>query len=559
MPDLAFHKLHLPPPPELGLPAQFDSYRMGQDAAIKYALTDEERVVAICAPTGTGKGLVAAVLAAMTGKRVFVLTGTKALQSQYGSLYAKSMGMADVRGQVSYPCRIEPEVTVADGPCHHGQGCQYLSGGCAYFDKVREAQRMLFVCTNYAAFFSQMRYSNGLGKIDILVLDEADIAVEQLASFLGVTIERGDLRRLVPGADLPIDLSEEGVRLWAEKTADKVPELPKPEPGTRLTVPQRRRRRELAALKDSIGKLAEINAGWRVWSEGGDEVGQRGSILRAEPVSPSDYVEEYLFKYKVPSSNPSPEIHEQLTFAPIPKIVLLSATLPRKEVDRICPTIPYSYHDFPSNIPAKQRQVIHIETAQMKRTTADYPKWARTIDQIVAQRLDRKGILHTTSYARRNEFLKRTRWAKDKGMIISHGSRDIEEAVKAFKAAKPPCLLVSPAMTRGYDFAGDQARYLIVGKVPWPPPSPIADARKELDPDYPAFEAMKVLMQEFGRAVRDPLDWAELLVCDDDWVWFAKHNRDFMTRSFAEAVDWKMYQKVFPTPPPLDWIKKRAS
>src|SRR3989344_2225224 len=128
-PSPAFFALKLPLPPELALP-QFPTYNHNQDVGIKHALTDVERVTAICAPTGFGKTLVPAVVAAMTGKRVMVLTGTKALQTQYLDVLGSALGLVDVRGQIAYQCRLEPELLVPDGPCHHGTPCQYIPRGC---------------------------------------------------------------------------------------------------------------------------------------------------------------------------------------------------------------------------------------------------------------------------------------------------------------------------------------------------------------------------------------------------------------------------------------------
>ena len=66
------------------------------------------------------------------------------------------------------------------------------------------------------------------------------------------------------------------------------------------------------------------------------------------------------------------------------------------------------------------------------------------LDQIIGKRLDRKGIVHTVSYARRDWVLK---WSKYSRLLWTHAPDNTEKIVEQFKRAAPPAVLVSPSLS----------------------------------------------------------------------------------------------------------------
>ena len=115
-------------------------------------------------------------------------------------------------------------------------------------------------------------------------------------------------------------------------------------------------------------------------------------------------------------------------------------------------------------------------------------------------------------------------------------------AVKNFKNAPSPAVMVSPSLVAGWDFPAEDCRYIIIGKVPYPDiRAPVLKARQKLDKDWAAYQAMMTLVQSSGRGVRAATDWCETLVIDDDWVWFWMKYRNFAPRWFADAVRFDSY------------------
>lgn len=205
------------------------------------------------------------------------------------------------------------------------------------------------------------------------------------------------------------------------------------------------------------------------------------------------------------------------------------------------------YIEMPSYFPPKNSPIIHIPTVRInhKSSKSDMAMWVARIDQIIDRRLDRKGIVFTTSYVRRDLLVKGSR---HKGIMVSHSTKDVVAAVNRFKEMDPPAVLVSPAVTSGYDFPQQEdgnAQYLIIGKIPYPDTTvPAVKARMEIDPDWTSWMAMQTLVQSAGRASRSITDKAEIFICDDSWKWFWPKYKNMAPLWFANRIVRGSYNTV---------------
>src|SRR5256885_2305779 len=218
----------LPDPVFVGLPEKFLRWRAGQDQAVLAALDSPKRAVVLNAPTGFGKTPVYFAQASLGGYRAGFLTASKGLQSQLLSDFSSS-GLVDMRGQNNYRCKalqpggifygqgIAAGENCDAGPCHVGAPCSLRRAGCSYFDAVALARASKFVSTNYSYWIAQHRFSDGLGAFDLLVLDEAHNAPDELASSLEVELSDYDVETIL-GAALPHGEDAAEWKLWAGQT-----------------------------------------------------------------------------------------------------------------------------------------------------------------------------------------------------------------------------------------------------------------------------------------------------------------------------------------------------
>ena len=528
----------LPPPAACGAPASFLEWRQGQPEAICHVVDSPQRISALVLPTGSGKSLVAATLATLTGWRTAILTSTKGLQDQIGAAFAET-GLNDLRGQTAYRCRAldpgavffeyrAPHIAYAgcdQGPCRAGLRCPWRDIGCFYFDAVAKAQRTRLLVTNYQAWMSQYQYGEGLGAFDCLVLDEAHAAPEEVATFLAATLTPRALALcgLVPPAnpDIWLWIAWAGLHLKPlKRQVDKLGEIVKDGHASAGLIDEYQKKRATYQLLERLSIAAPDE--WIVTSHGDHEF---------HPVNVAIYTEAALLRG-------------------IKKVVLTSATLTPKTVDALgLPPDDIAWLVAPSTFPVERRPVVHIATCRIDHKLDDdgIRLWLMRLDQILGAREDRKGIVHTGSYARAKLIHDHS---QHRHRLMLHDRGTTRTQVEAFRRAGPGAVMVSPSLTTGFDFAGQACEYQVILKVPWPDSrEPIVAARTLRDKTYPAYVAMQDLVQAVGRGMRSEEDRCETFILDDHVQWFVRSHASFAPQWFLDA--YRHSQTIPPPPPPL--------
>jgi len=221
------------------------------------------------------------------------------------------------------------------------------------------------------------------------------------------------------------------------------------------------------------------------------------------------------------------------------KILLMSATLTKKSIEKLgIDEEDYEWVDWPSPFDPNKSPIYHIDTLRVEYRTPpeNMGIWARRIDQVIEGRLDRKGIISTTSYDRADLLLRHTDFAR---IMVTHGrgNSEIGRAVRNFRAMEVPSVLVSPAITSGWDFPGKECEYIIIGKVPFvSAQGKLTKARQSEDPEWIYFLAMEAVVQIAGRGRRSRQDTCEVFIMDNHWTWFWRKYKDFAPREFQDRV-----------------------
>jgi ATP-dependent DNA helicase DinG len=512
----------IPPPHAFGLPSKFTEWREGQFEAVQKTLNSSKRFIVHSAPTGAGKSILAAAVAAISGKRVLILTSTKALQEQYISDFSKLF--VDIRGQSNYICNATQrggehegfaphQVSVADAPCKHNETCTLkIIGGCTYYDRLAEVKKAQIVLGNYAWWVYANRYSEGVGAFDIIICDEAHELVEVLASSLAIDIEDKEIHAVQ--AEMPHELVPEEWASWAKDLGEQIDsEIDSIKAHTAYDKLLKKRFFTLSTLSRKLKEVARINNGWIVE--------RQGHKVRIELIWPQKYAERYLF-------------------VGCPKIVLVSATIIPKtlrlmgigehEVD---------YYEYASTFPVERRPIYFLPVAEMKygMGEAEEKELFRIQDQVIQSRGDVRSIIHAVSFDRQQKVLG---YSRHRRFMIANqpgNSKHTEEAVKRFKATRPPAVLVSPSVGTGVDFPGDQTRLVIIPKVPYPNvSSPLYQARSNRDWAYGAYVACQAIVQMAGRAMRSKDDFCEVFILDAMFGNLLKKHRRFFPKWFLDAL-----------------------
>jgi Rad3-related DNA helicase len=494
---------------------------------LESAANSRKRFVVLALPTGVGKSAVYMKAAHDAGGRLVVMTATKGLQDQLEADFGAT-GLLDVRGMANYPCRLLGEQgykgrSCADGPCRDGESCKWRREGCGYFDRLSLAVASDLIVTNYACWMAQKRWrgeTGGLGPADVMVLDEAHEAADQVSDFMRVELRDTEAAR--PGFDGAAVGAAASIAEWREHAASWM--LPRARAKLEgLTGLERRRQRDLV---QQLETLADCGDDWIPWRGPG-----RWCF---EPRWPTEHAWRWLW-----GRDDDDEAAQ--------RVVLSSATLQRKQLAYLgIGEGDYDWIEAPSPFPVGRRPIYQLDTAWMRRGISEDKMawWAARHDQVIGRRLDRKGIVLTVSYDRAQELVDRSRYAD---IMITHDSKTTADAVEAYRRAKPPAILVSPSVDTGYDFPGDQCRYVVVSKVPFPSiKDPVTKARTEDDPEYPLALAVQRLEQGTGRGMRSMDDWCETVILDDTVKMLVGKHKKLFHRWWLDA-----YRHVEGVPEPI--------
>lgn len=520
-------------PRDLSLPKKFSSFRDVQSDAIWKLYQSQKRFKVLTMPTGSGKSLTVMAYLLMSGSRAVVLTSTRALQNQYlqdfkvlNKRLAHEGGFRDVRGQSNYVCRAVPDgnTTVADGPCHFGVACDFRrKGGCDYYDAVRAAAGGRITITNYAFWMSAnyFREDQFAEKFDTVVLDESHAAPDELAGFFSCHVSLQENRVYLRPTAVPT--SADWPRWSARETASlaqKIEEMSK----HKLTPTTHRHLTKMRDLWRRLSRLTGASrAGWTF------EVTRAG--WRWDPIWPAPYAEDCLF-------------------IGIPNVVLVSATVTTKTVQLLgVKKEEADIFEFDSSFEIESRPVYVVRSAPRITYRTQWPElqaWVRAMDDIMERRPDRKGLIHTVSYARAELIYKLSR---NRHRLLKHTTRTTADTLIKFRTSAEPLVLLSPSMSTGVDFPMRQCEFQIISKVPFPDfRAAVLKARAKMDKEYNFYLAALELVQAAGRGMRSEDDQCETFIMDGNASWFVWIWRKFLPDWFQEALMPVRSHKVQPPP-----------
>lgn len=514
--------LLLPPPPELGAPKKFPEWRAAQEEALVEALQSRKRFVVLALPTGVGKTLVGATYMTFEDEEAAYITATKGQQDQVREDFEVA-GFADVRGMSNYVCLEDKRGgTCEKGVCLAGEDCLRRMTDCHYFSAVRRAQSSTFKLTNYAFWLMDGDRTQEDGRpgkgprlsAKTLVCDEAHLIGEELSRHLTVNIHEGEVKTF--HADLGSWPLVEVAR-WAKGEQQAIELMVKQGGLSTADIIT------LRGLWRRLGAATRILDGKWVVEEGRkDRRGNRSWDFK--PVYPEKY---------------AGKLWRDAT-----KILLVSATIRPKALEMLGLTKKdYDFLEYPSPLPMHRRPIIHLQwkgrptRMSYKATPKTMLDWEGKIDSIIdAHLMWGKGIIHTVSYERARYLKQRSKFAPYMLLNDSWSTRDV---LREFKEGDAPLILVSPSVGTGYDFPFDAARWQIISKMPFPPPTKVIQARSVLDKDYRNYVTLTDVVQMAGRVMRDEKDYGITFIVDDQIAWLLWKHGEYVPRWFMSAYSRK--------------------
>lgn len=511
--------MKIPSPAELGLPPKFSHWRSNQEHFLSVIITAFQRgkrAVIGCAPTGFGKQIIAVATALLSGEPTCIVTASRGLQDQYLDNFS-DIGMVDIRGKQNYQCEMREDYSCEEG---HAAQCPYKgSVGCPASAAEIGASTSRLVVTNYAKWCMSRKFGKGMSHFTQVIFDEFHEAPGAIANAMQVTLHHREIEHDL-GIDFPAGAAREDYANWKPwaATARGACELAVREAWSKIqsTVsPKPAWVKQYVHLKNLQRRLLTLSTGkignWIVEEHRGKKGETDG--YQFDPIRLGMYAEGALL-------------------LGVPRILGLSATARPKTGFMVgLNKESFEFREFDSDFDPRRCPIYYIPTMRVDQRNEDMMAhlWLR-LDQILAKRRDRKGIIHTISYVRQGDIKSVSRFSDS--MIINEKGEPPTEKIEEFMRAPDGAILVSPSVGTGYDFMGDACRYQFLCKIPFQPPSRIVKAREADDPEYRGYMAMQAMVQAFGRDMRSKIDWSERFICDDHLKWFLPRFGHLAPRSF---------------------------
>jgi hypothetical protein len=439
-------------------------------------------------------------------------------------------GLVSVKGKANFRCCK----STAGQPltCEEGSsmGCRSIKAGeCPYKQQYVRAVHSPLVTTNYAYWCLINRFGEGLGQVDTLVLDEAHNAPTQVSEQVNTPISEREVEGMLR-AEWPKEWrSMPEWRAWAQTHLPVAKMLQEKLTKDCMVTADRDTLRMALAWRSLAAKLQTITSMVGPWVVEPRQSRGRSDGYRLQAVWPYTYA-------------------EKLLFLNVPKIILISATINLKTLSLLgIKRSECDFYEYGASFDPGRSPVYFLPTVALNHKTGpdEFSLVVGRVDEIVSERLDRKGIIHTTSYQRAQDIVAQSQYAD---LMLLHDSKDAAETIQYFKTAPAPTILVSPSVTTGYDFPMDQCEYQIIVKAPYPDlRGAVQSKRREEDWLYPTYEMAQVLVQATGRGTRTPHDHCENFIVDDTVRKAFQRSESLFPKWWREQV---IVTDLAPEPPP---------
>lgn len=499
--------LDFPTPQEIGLPSKFKLWRPNQPRVIMDSIGSKKRVKIQLQEAGDGKTVsYMSVPLLKPNMRAVICTVNKQLQDQ---LYYdfNEIGVADLRGRSTYDCVGRPGYNCEIGALAK---CPFKGSDVCPADGAKSAAfEADIVSTNYACWTAANHYGQGLGKRDLLILDEAHEAPTQLANAMQVRVTEHDVDTVK--VDWPDHRSRKDMESWKHwsMVTQSLADTRLAELDIQMSTSggaKRLKRGELdrlRALKNMSRKLADI------------------AVCKASNWVVEEQNNGYVFDVV-----DAGQFAERILFNKIPSVIATSGTIqPAIIEDLNIDPDDYDFFTYQSNRNPARSPFYWLKTLSMNRHVQDWEIVKRIvgrIDEIIEERIDRKGIIHTANKHIRDLIMQHSRFKKY--MVSNQYGQWMHmptgQLVEDFKRMQAPVWFTSASLGTGVDLIYDQCRVQIVAKLPFGDRgSKVEEAREELDKLRGMKQMFQRLAQQFGRALRAEDDWQELFCLDDLLPW----------------------------------------
>jgi len=401
-------------------------------------------------------------------------------------------------------CKFKPTIKQVEENTQNSESCPY------YLQKY-DALVSKHSLWNYHAFFQIMKFNKKLFEdyLDrkVSVFDEAHKIEDQIMQFIGFDIFNGQIEecKLNPDRydfsdlDSMIQLTDDIAYSYAKKIQDiKESDSFQKDPDYELITRLERRYDKAAQAKIDVLSDKDnfvVN----------DPIRDLNGIVRSISIKPVDVS-------KFANS-----------FFDTDYQIFMSATIDKNS---FCENMgldkeQVAFIDTPkSPFPLKNRRIelLNIRRLSYGSTEEDELEVIRTIDRILDEHSNERGLILTSSVPRCQKILRYLSPKNTRRIRICHSTNKdgkTQDEIISEHANDPTGVLLSSSLWEGVDLKDDLSRFQIIAKVPYPNyKEKRIKAKMDKFPSWYTAQTLTKLLQGFGRSIRSENDWATTYVLD---------------------------------------------
>ncbi len=496
--------------PDAGKHFPFAEPRKGQLETISEileAIRKGYKYIILEAGTGTGKSAIAAGLANMMDSS-YILTITKQLQDQYLRDFPD---FKLVKGRSNFQCSNYHEDNVCqscdEGKCIvEGEDCKYSIKNqnpptCPYYAQKYGALNSKNVIANYHYMFLELNYVEDFTRRDLMICDEAHNLESMLMSQLKLEFSRNELKEYIKydlNDDIINDLNDASFNDWLVFIDDiktsYIKELERIENINRPALLEK-----ISALKRKINDCTRFTANIahdpESWIVDYDE---EFEVLEFKPVKVDNYAVSTLLDYADVCLFMSATILDWKLFAKW-------LGIPEDDIYAIRRKTPFDNTRNPIIV----SDMYNLSKYHIK---ANAPGTIKLIRDILDNHKGEKGIIHTVSTQCMYYIMDNIKDAR----LMAHSTKNRSEVLEEFKKSSDARVLVSPSMDEGVDLPGDECRFQIIYKIPYPDlGSKQVKTRMMMDSEWYDYKTSLRLVQTHGRGMRFEDDYCKTYFIDN--------------------------------------------
>jgi len=511
-------------------------------------INGNKKFIIVEAGTGCGKSHVAITVAKYFNdklkesskykKGTWLLTTQKILQNQYLKDFGPPKGeLSSVKSSSNYKCEFFKQnrcsdsqllIKEADPDSLFYKACSYR---CKYKVSKKNFLQSEISVTNFPYFLTESSYVKKIEPRQLLVIDEGHTIEDELSKFIEVVVSE-KFAKVILEIKTPDIKDQYQAYLWIRNEYLMALESNINEINKEIKEIQKRGEEDTAEAKrltTNIDKLTKHKSKIDKFILLYDKENwvfnlipafqNSGRRLEFKPIDVGEYSDECLYRFGE-------------------KVLILSATILNKEA--YCESIgididKVEFLSVDSPFSTDNAPVIYLPVGDMSAQKIDdtLPDMAKTIEAILEQHPNEKGVIHTRTFKIANFLMKNIKNKR----LITHESHNREDIINQYIKDKKPLVLVSPSSTEGLDLKDDLSRFQIICKLHWPYlGDELVQKRMEKYDYWYQYQAVKSIIQARGRSIRTKDDYAVTYILDNAFERLYSKNIKMFPTYFRKSL-----------------------